>query len=44
VAAYVLRRLALIPPLLIGVSLLLFVLTHLIPADPAKLIAKVTGY
>ena len=38
-AAYVLRRLALIPPLLIGVSLLLFVLTHLIPADPAKLIA-----
>jgi len=39
VAAYVLRRLALIPPLLIGVSLLLFVLTHLIPADPAKLIA-----
>lgn len=38
-AAYALRRLALIPPLLIGVSLLLFVLTHLIPADPAKLIA-----
>lgn len=37
--AYVLRRLALIPPLLIGVSLLLFILTHLIPADPAKLIA-----
>jgi peptide/nickel transport system permease protein len=39
VAAYTLRRLALIPPLLIGVSLLLFILTHLIPADPAKLIA-----
>jgi len=38
-AAYALRRLALIPPLLIGVSLLLFILTHLIPADPAKLIA-----
>lgn len=38
-AAYALRRLALIPPLLIGVSLLLFVLTHLVPADPAKLIA-----
>ena len=37
--AYALRRLALIPPLLIGVSLLLFILTHLIPADPAKLIA-----
>ena len=38
-AAYALRRLALIPPLLIGVSLLLFALTHLVPADPAKLIA-----
>lgn len=38
-ATYALRRLALIPPLLIGVSLLLFVLTHLVPADPAKLIA-----
>lgn len=36
---YVLRRLALLPPLLVGVSLLLFVLTHLVPADPAKLIA-----
>jgi ABC-type dipeptide/oligopeptide/nickel transport system permease component len=39
VAAYTLRRLALIPPLLVGVSLLLFILTHLVPADPAKLIA-----
>jgi ABC-type dipeptide/oligopeptide/nickel transport system permease component len=39
VAAYALRRLALIPPLLVGVSLLLFILTHLVPADPAKLIA-----
>jgi ABC-type dipeptide/oligopeptide/nickel transport system permease component len=38
-AAYVLRRLALLPPLLVGVSLLLFSLTHLVPADPAKLIA-----
>ncbi|HYM68423.1 MAG TPA: ABC transporter permease [bacterium] len=38
-AAYILRRLALLPPLLVGVSLLLFVLTHLVPADPAKLIA-----
>ncbi|HLW58524.1 MAG TPA: ABC transporter permease [bacterium] len=37
--AYVLRRLALLPPLLVGVSLLLFSLTHLVPADPAKLIA-----
>ncbi len=36
---YVLRRLALLPPLLVGVSLLLFVLTHLVPADPARLIA-----
>jgi ABC-type dipeptide/oligopeptide/nickel transport system permease component len=39
VARYILRRLALLPPLLLGVSLLLFVLTHLVPADPAKLIA-----
>jgi len=39
VAQYILRRLALLLPLLLGVSLLLFVLTHLIPADPAKLIA-----
>jgi len=29
----------LLPPLLLGVSLLLFTLTHLVPADPAKLIA-----
>ncbi len=36
---YVVRRFALLPPLLVGVSLLLFVLTHLVPADPAKLIA-----
>ena len=28
-----------LPPLLLGVSLLLFTLTHLVPADPAKLIA-----
>jgi peptide/nickel transport system permease protein len=39
VARYILRRLALLPLLLVGVSLLLFVITHLIPADPAKLIA-----
>ncbi|HXX39574.1 MAG TPA: ABC transporter permease [bacterium] len=39
VTRYVLRRLLLLPPLLVGVSLLLFVLTHLVPADPAKLIA-----
>jgi len=39
VARYILRRLALLPLLLLGVSLLLFVITHLIPADPAKLIA-----
>jgi len=38
-AAYVLRRFALLPALLVGVSLLLFVLTHIVPADPAKLIA-----
>jgi peptide/nickel transport system permease protein len=38
-AAYALRRLLLLPPLLIGVSLFLFALTHLVPADPAKLIA-----
>ncbi len=38
-ARYILRRLALLPLLLLGVSLLLFVITHLIPADPAKLIA-----
>ena len=38
-AAYALRRLALLPPLLVGVSLLLFILTHIVPADPAKLIA-----
>ncbi len=36
---YILRRLALLPPLLVGVSLLLFVLTHVVPADPAKLVA-----
>jgi peptide/nickel transport system permease protein len=39
VARYILRRLALLPLLLLGVSLLLFIITHLIPADPAKLIA-----
>jgi peptide/nickel transport system permease protein len=39
VVRYIARRLALLPPLLVGVSLLLFVLTHLVPADPAKLIA-----
>jgi len=39
VARYILRRLALLLPLLLGVSLLLFILTHLIPADPARLIA-----
>jgi peptide/nickel transport system permease protein len=39
VARFILRRLFLLPPLLLGVSLLLFVLTHLVPADPAKLIA-----
>lgn len=38
-ARYILRRLALLPLLLLGVSLLLFVITHLIPADPAKLMA-----
>ncbi|TMJ13387.1 MAG: ABC transporter permease [Bacillati bacterium ANGP1] len=38
-ARFILRRLALLPPLLLGVSLFLFVLTHLVPADPAKLIA-----
>ena len=36
---YILRRLALLPALLLGVSLLLFVLTHIVPADPAKLVA-----
>lgn len=36
---YILRRLALLPPLLLGVSVLLFVLTHIVPADPAKLVA-----
>ena len=36
---YILRRLALLPPLLVGVSILLFVLTHVVPADPAKLAA-----
>ena len=41
VARFILRRLALLPPLLLGVSLFLFVLTHLVPADPAKLIALV---
>jgi peptide/nickel transport system permease protein len=39
VARFILRRLLLLPPLLLGVSLLLFTLTHLVPADPAKLIA-----
>jgi peptide/nickel transport system permease protein len=39
VTRYILRRLALLPALLLGVSLLLFVLTHVVPADPAKLVA-----
>jgi peptide/nickel transport system permease protein len=39
VTRYILRRLALLPPLLLGASLLLFVLTHIVPADPAKLVA-----
>jgi ABC-type dipeptide/oligopeptide/nickel transport system permease component len=39
VTRYILRRLALLPPVLLGVSLLLFILTHVVPADPAKLAA-----
>jgi peptide/nickel transport system permease protein len=39
VIRFILRRVFLLPPLLFGVSLLLFVLTHLVPADPAKLVA-----
>jgi peptide/nickel transport system permease protein len=39
VTRYILRRLALLPALLLGVSVLLFVLTHVVPADPAKLAA-----
>ena len=36
---YLLRRLGLLPLILLGVSLLLFVLTHVVPADPARLVA-----
>ena len=31
---YILRRLILVPPLLLGVTLVTFVLSHSIPADP----------
>lgn len=36
---YLLRRLLLIVPTLIGLSILTFVISHLVPADPAKLAA-----
>ena len=36
---YILRRLVLLPVILLGVSVLLFVITHIVPADPARLVA-----
>ncbi len=34
--SYILRRLLAVVPMLIGISLIVFFLTHLIPADPAR--------
>jgi peptide/nickel transport system permease protein len=39
VIAFILRRLALLIPVLIGVSLLTFTLSHVVPGDPARLVA-----
>jgi peptide/nickel transport system permease protein len=36
---YLVRRLILLIPTLIGLSILTFVISHLMPADPAKLAA-----
>ena len=36
---YVMRRLLVLPFILLGVSLVLFFLTHLVPGDPAKVMA-----
>jgi peptide/nickel transport system permease protein len=36
---YLLRRLLLVAPILLGVTVLTFVISHLVPADPARLVA-----
>src|SRR5690348_13081128 len=36
---YIFRRLALMIPTLIGLSILTFIISHVVPADPAKLAA-----
>lgn len=38
-AAYIIRRVALIIPVLLGVTLLTFTLVHMIPGDPARALA-----
>jgi len=42
-ARYILRRLALLIPVLIGVSLLTFVLVRVLPGDPVLLIVPETA-
>src|SRR3712207_1264042 len=37
--AYLIRRLVLLVPTLFGLSILTFVISHVVPADPAKLAA-----
>jgi len=37
--AYILRRLLQVIPVLIGTTLLIFILTHVIPGDPVKMLA-----
>jgi peptide/nickel transport system permease protein len=39
VIAFILRRLVLVIPVLVGVSLLTFILSHVVPGDPARLVA-----
>src|SRR5512137_1716456 len=38
-ASYVLRRLLYMTPILFGVSVVVFLLLHLVPGDPARLVA-----
>ncbi len=37
---YILRRLIYMFPILIGVSIVVFMILHLVPGDPARLVAS----
>ena len=42
-AAYVLRRILMLIPVMLGVSILVFLIIHLSPGDPARLILGERG-